>query len=357
MKILFLVPYPLEESPSQRFRFEQYFGILKSNGIEFNCYCFWNKSTWPILYKNGHSLRKITGFAYGIIRRFFALTEVPRYSYVFIHRECAPIGPPIFEWIIAKIFKKRIIYDFDDAIWLTNTSEENKIVSQFKWHSKANLICRWSYKVSCGNEYLATYARRFSNHVVVNPTTIDTENMHNPTLYASQKKDRITIGWTGTHSTLKYLNQIVTVIQQIESKYQQVRFLIICNKSPDLPIRSMVFKPWSKKSEIKDLLEIDIGIMPLTDDLWAEGKCGFKALQFMALNIPSVASPVGVNKQIIQNNENGFLCTSNEEWLNTIEKLIEDEKIRKLIGANARKTVIQKYSVLSNSDNFLSLFT
>src|SRR5688500_1091441 len=122
------------------------------------------------------------------------------YDFVFIHREVSPLGPPIFEWILAKVLKKNIIYDFDDAIWLTDRHDESLVFRLLKWRSKVDLICRWSHKVSCGNEYLCRFAANFNNNVVYNPTTIDTENLHNPSFFKqpSGHLDKITIGWTGS---------------------------------------------------------------------------------------------------------------------------------------------------------------
>ncbi|UOQ76187.1 hypothetical protein MUN84_16530 [Hymenobacter sp. 5516J-16] len=179
MQILFLVPYPTGKAPSQRFRFEQYFDFLTAAGYRYRVAPFISEATWAILYKPGHQLQKVAGILGGFLRRFGLLFVVPKYDYVFIHREASPIGPPVFEWVIAKLLGKKIIYDFDDAIWIPNTSEANKIVAGVKWHHKVGSICRWAYKVSCGNAYLRDYARQFNPNAVVNPTTIDTEHLHN----------------------------------------------------------------------------------------------------------------------------------------------------------------------------------
>jgi glycosyltransferase involved in cell wall biosynthesis len=358
MNVIFLFPYPLGESPSQRFRFEQYFKLLEDSGI--NCYkqSFWNERTWKILYKKGYEVRKVIGFLSGILKRFQILFKISKADYVFIHRECMPVGPPIFEWIIYKIFGKKIIYDFDDAIWLPNTSHENRVASLIKWHSKTAAICRWSYKVSCGNNYLVDFAKQFNPHAVLNPTTIDTEQHHNPIRYPKLFSEKITVGWTGSHSTLKYLGSIIPALKQLEKKYNEnFQFLVIADKKPDLDLNHFVFIPWKENSEIEDLSQIDIGIMPLTDDIWAKGKCGFKALQYMALEIPAVASPVGVNTQIIDSGVNGFLCTSQQDWFDAIDKLIQNKALRESIGIQGRKKVIEHYSVLSNSSTFVSLFS
>lgn len=293
---------------------------------------------------------------FGILKRLFHLTQTPYYNYIFIHRETIPFGPPILEWVIAKILKKKIIYDFDDAIWLNDPDENGTLKSKIKCKSKVAKICKWSYKVSVGNRYLANFARQFSDKVIINPTTIDTKNLHNPKKYKKRNKNKIkTIGWTGTHSTLQYLNQIIPTIKELEKEYQ-FRFLVIANKSPKFPLKSLVFKKWNKSNEINDLLEIDIGVMPLTDDQWSKGKGGFKALQYMSLNIPALVSPVGINLDIVDHDHNGFICQTAKDWKKHLSELLINDPKRIKMGFCARKKVKSNYSLKSNSANFLSLF-
>jgi glycosyltransferase involved in cell wall biosynthesis len=358
-KILFLVPYPLHESPSQRFRFEQYFNLLQSQGYSYTVLSFLNSDDWKAFFKPGKLLIKFWTLVSGVAKRIIALFKSPMYDFVFIHREVSPLGPPIFEWILAKVLKKNIIYDFDDAIWLTDRHDESLVFRLLKWRSKVDLICRWSHKVSCGNEYLCRFASTFNNNVVYNPTTIDTENLHNPSFFKqpSGHLDKIAIGWTGSHSTLKYLKGVEPVINKIMKAYPHVEFIVIADRKPMLHnLTSMTFIPWNSQTEIKDLMRLDIGIMPLPDDKWAKGKCGFKALQYMAIERPVVASPVGVNSKIIDEGINGFLCSSLQEWEAALTKLIEDPALRKSMGINGRKKVVENYSILSNSSTFLSLF-
>jgi glycosyltransferase involved in cell wall biosynthesis len=356
--ILFICPYPHGKAPSQRFRFEQYFNQLNNAGFDFHVSPFFSEKTWSILYQQGKILQKLSGIFAGYISRIIILFTLSKYDYVFIHREATPLGPPIFEFFITFGFRKKIIYDFDDAIWLTNTSQENWLASKLKWHRKVKAICQWSYKVSCGNEYLCHFAGQFTSNVFLNPTTIDTNNLHTPLRkIKNQNSAIITIGWTGTHSTLKYLNWLEPIINSLEKKFPNcLRFLVIADKVPSLKIKCFEFMPWSKDTEIDDLLLFDIGVMPLTNDEWAKGKCGFKALQYMALGIPVVASPVGVNLKIIEQGEDGYLCDNQTSWESTLEKLILDSDHRIKIGKCGRKKVINHYSVLSNTSNFLSLF-
>lgn len=355
-KILFIVPYPLKESPSQRFRFEQYFQILKRTGYRYDVQSFLDSQNWQVFFKPGNHALKVWVLVKGFTKRFLIVLKSPMYDFIFVHREASPVGPPVFEWLLARIFRKKIIYDFDDAIWQTDRSAESMLLRLTKWRSKVASICRWSYKVSCGNKYLQQYALKFNPSSIVNPTTIDTENKHNANSHPLTKSNQqLTIGWTGSHSTLKYLEEIENVLAQILKANHHVNVTIIADQKPSLRF-PFTYIPWTLSSEIEDLLTFDIGIMPLPDNEWSQGKCGFKILQYMALQIPAVASPVGVNTQIISDGVTGFLCGSEEEWLAKIAVLIEDPKLRKKLGFAGHQEVIRRYSVTSNSLNFLSLF-
>jgi glycosyltransferase involved in cell wall biosynthesis len=352
-RVYFLVPYPRGEAPSQRFRFEQYFEILTAAGIDYRVSPFLSDKAWHLLYKPGHVLHKVMGILAGLGRRVADLFKLYKCDYVFIHREAAPLGPPILEWIIARVLHKRVIYDFDDAIWLANTSSNNRIAAGLKWHSKVKAICKWSHKVSCGNAYLADFARVYNRSVVINPTTIDTNDHHNE--IKDQHTPTLTIGWTGTHSTAKYLDHIIHILEELEQQYT-FTFVMISNAKPKFHLKSLQYIHWSKATEIADLMQFNIGLMPLVDDIWAQGKCGFKALQYMSLGIPALVSPVGVNTQIVDAGINGMVCTTDDDWRNAIAKFLTDAELRVEMGIAARQKVETVYSVQSNTANFLGLF-
>jgi glycosyltransferase involved in cell wall biosynthesis len=166
---------------------------------------------------------------------------------------------------------------------------------------------------------------------------------------------KLVIGWTGTLTTSKYVSDLLPVLQELEKHYE-FEFRMISNEHPGYALKSFVFQPWKKDTEIEDLLRFDIGIMPLEDDQWAKGKCGFKALQYMALGIPPIVSPVGVNTDIVQHAANGFVCNTHQEWYKALERLILEPALRQQLGAAARETVVQRYSVLSQTPTFLQLF-
>lgn len=360
-KIVFFAPYPFGEAPSQRFRFEQYFSLLKERGCDIVFYSFFNKSGWSKLYTSTW-LTQAFWLIVSVVRTFLRVPLAVTADFVFVHREVMPIGPPIAEWLIKHVLRKKIIYDFDDAIWMTDKTKESVLERIIRWRSKVGGICTWSYKVSCGNQYLADFAQQFNANVLVNPTTIDTEEVHNPTLFDKHKMREekkisgVVIGWTGSHSTLKYLEEIEPVLIELENQNPEISLVVIADKPPQLKLKRLLFYKWSKETEIKNLMLVDIGIMPLPNDQWAKGKCGFKALQYMALGIPTVVSPIGVNTTIIQHGENGFCCSAREEWREIINLLVKDDSLRAKTGNAGKQTVLNHYSVKSNSDVFLSLF-
>ncbi|MGC3946006.1 MAG: glycosyltransferase family 4 protein [Chryseolinea sp.] len=356
-KVLFLVPYPIGQAPSQRFRFEQYFQILRSNGIDFSIQSFLDKDNWRLFYSSGDTVGKVIALIKGFIRRSVGLARAGQFDFVFIHREASPIGPPVFEWILAKLLRKKIIFDFDDAIWMTDKVSENPIARLVKYRGKFSTICKVAHVISAGNQYLCDFARQYNDRVILNPTTIDTESVHSPARYKnSTNSSTITIGWTGSHSTLKYLETLKNTLQQIEGVYPEVEFTVIADKPPTLGLKRINYKPWSERTEIEDLASIDIGLMPLPMDEWSKGKCGFKILQYMALCIPSVSSPVGVNTSIVDHHRNGFLASSEAEWVDYLSKLIASKELRLRLGEAGRETVTSYYSVSSNTSLFLSLF-
>lgn len=353
MNVLFLIPYPLGVAPSQRFRFEQYFSALEKNKISYVAVPFLDDKVWDVLYAKGNFGHKIFAVLKGFVKRYLLLFSLHKYEYVFIHREAAPVGPPILEWLIAKVFRKKIIFDFDDAIWLANTSESNKVFSVLKFYGNTKSICKWAYKVSCGNDYLCNFAKQFNSNVVYNPTTIDTENYHNKSKQTTNHK--LVIGWTGSHSTVQYLDDLIPVFKELENDFG-FELCVISDRKPEFELKSLNFIQWKKETEIEDLLCFDVGIMPLRDDKWSNGKCGFKALQYMSLGIPALISPVGVNTKIVDHDVNGFICNTNDDWKNYLSLLFSDKNKLNELSARTREKIVNNYSVKSNTDNFLLLF-
>lgn len=353
-KILFLTPYPFGMAASQRFRFEQYFGELNKAGFNYFISSFMTSGAFRTWYGKGNLYKKAFYVLVGFYRRLRILFQLHQFDYVFIHREVVPVGPPIFEFLIAKVFRKKIIYDFDDAIWIPNASDSNRFFKFLKFYSSVKLLTKWAHKVSCGNAFLCSFAKLLNPNSFYNPTTIDTEKHHNRFKVAGGSK-RIVIGWTGSHSTLRYIEDLFPVLRQLKQKHD-FDFHLISDLPPSEIPSFVSFVKWSKQSEIDDLLQLDIGLMPLADDRWAKGKCGFKALQYMALGIPALVSPVGVNPKIVDHNVNGFICRDNEEWFRYLDLLLSSPHRIAELSKATRKKVEDHYSVKSNAHNFVNLF-
>jgi len=352
--IHFWVPYPGYSAPSQRFRVEQYLPYLAPHIFNYGIFSFLDSKTWGIFYEKGHSLRKIFGTIKGYIRRIGHLIKSYNADYIFILREATPVGPPIFEWLLSKIFRKKIIYDFDDAIWLPGGEKISWLKKLLKATWKIKYIIKWAYKVSAGNNFLGDYARQYNSSVFLVPTVVDTKYGHN------RQRDqlegsRIIVGWTGTHSTLHNLELIEGVVPELKKEID-FDFLVISNKPPKWDF-DFIYKQWDLKSEQDDLLKMHIGIMPLKKGPWFEGKCGFKLIQYQACGIPTIASPVGVNSLVCLQNETGFIADSKATWKECLEKLIFDSQLRSKMGEAAKEHVEKNYSLDSLFPAFVSLFS
>jgi glycosyltransferase involved in cell wall biosynthesis len=352
--IYFLIPAPLGISPGQRFRFELYLDILHQQGIHFTISSFYTMRGWRILFTNGNILPKVLAVLSGFFKRFLDLFRLLSFDYIFIYREATPIGPPFFEFLISRVFRKKIIYDFDDAIWIPSSSEYNYFISFLKGFSKVRMICRWSFKVSVGNAYLGAFASKYNSRVVILPTVVNTEEAH--TQLQNHNVENVVVGWTGSFSTLKFLNDVLSALQRVQEKYD-FEFIVIADNDPKLPLKRYRFIKWNKQTETEDLLKMQIGLMPLYDDELTRGKCGFKAIQYMALGIPAVVSPVGVNTEIVEDGDNGYICYDEEDWVTKLSYLISNREKRAEMGLNARIKIINQYSVIATRDKFLTLFT
>jgi len=351
MRVLFIEPYPIE-GPSSRYRIEQYVPYFTDNGIKCTVRPFISSKFYKILYKRGHYLKKISFFIQSSVKRFFDLFTALNSDIVFIHLEAFPFGYPIFEWILT-VFKKRLIYDLDDAIYLGKTSPVNIFLKYLKWPSKVKEIIKISrYVITC-NEFLANYARKFNPNVIAIHTSIDTDRF---TLRSKNTSKNVTIGWIGSHTTAPYLREIEDVFLQLGKKYKFNLKIIGAGKynirADNISVISM---DWRLEDEVEQFQSLDIGVYPLPDSEWTFGKTGFKAIQYMSVGVPCVASRIGANRDIIEDNLNGFLVGTKDEWVQRLSNLIEDAELREKTGLLSRKTVEEKYSVKVNAPKILEI--
>jgi len=340
MRILFWVPYP-KEGQSNRFRVEQYLPYLDAEGIGYSLRPFVSSEFYRILYQPGRFLSKVYFFIKSSLRRIIDLFSISKYDLIFVHREAFPFGPPFFEILSSRLFNKPLIYDFDDAIFLEERSEANRAISFLKNPGKIARIISFSERVIVGNDYLKEYAQRFNKNITVIPT-VDKEKYKQ---LNSSKKDRIVVGWIGSHSTAEYLLELKDVFQKLKKENPDIVIRLIGAEKyrEQLPLTEC--RAWKLEDEIIELSSFDIGLMPMPDNPWTRGKCAFKLLLYMSMGIPAVCSPVEMNKEIIKDGENGFLASSPEEWLEKIQFLINSLDLRRKIGFEGRKTAEKKYDL------------
>lgn len=342
MKILFLVPYPTEGA-SNRIRVEQFIPYLEARGVRCKVRPFVNGRFYRILYLPHRYMEKAFWFVICTLNRLFDIVRAFGRDIVFIHREAYPFGGAAIESILHKMGKS-LVFDFDDAIFLPNTSEHNIYIERFKNPRKVGRIMGMSGLVMAGNDYLKDYALRYAGNVDVIPSCVDTAR-YNPPARESEKKEDVVIGWVGSNTTKQFLYDLEDVFVLLSGRHKNLKLHIVGAPFYSSKLENIVNIKWSLEGEREALQNFDIGIMPMPDNEWTRGKCGFKALLYMACGVPAVVSPVGANLDIIDEGEDGFFAGSPAEWAEKLSLLIKDKELRKRIGANGREKVLKEYSL------------
>lgn len=283
----------------------------------------------------------------GLVAKWVGLLRVlklaPQVEVVFLQKRA--LDPRVLRLILA--LNDRLIYDFDDALYAPESPANPSWEIRSKTKRNLVAILRESKLVIGGNENLAAYARQHNSNVLVIPTALDTDRWRPREQTASEK---LVLGWVGNSENLRYLQTLEGVFSRLASRYaRRVVLRVVSGKpySSHSPLR-VDNRAWALHTELEDLQSFHIGLSPLTDDEWTRGKCGFRALQYMALATPVVASPVGVNRGIVSDGVNGFLAATEEEWFDKLSRLIEDQELRSRLGRGGRNTVEEGYSLSVN---------
>ncbi len=354
-KIFFVAAHRPDRSPSQRYRFEQYFSILTNNGFEYTLAYLINKEDDIRFYGPYSPLLKLLLLLKFFLMRVKHVWQSRRYDFIFIQREAYFIGGPFFERLF-KIWGKPLIFDFDDAIWLPNVSQENAKWGFLKYPQKTSKIISICDKVICGNAYLEEYAKQFNQNTILIPSTIDLS------YYQIDRSLRepgvVCIGWSGSGTTVPYFDEITPALIRLKEEFgDRIKFVVYGDPNYRNEALGIEGIRWSPDTEVHVINSFDIGIMPIPDTEWAKGKCSMKGLQYMALGITTVMSAVGTNKVVITPGENGELCSDLDTWYVKLKQLIESETLRNQLGAAGKLTVEKEYSSRAQSKAFLELFS
>lgn len=352
-RLLALSPIP-EEGAGCRFRVSQFAPHLAQGGYDLTIHPLFDTAFFRRVYQPGHYFGKARALATRTLDRLAVLRDGPRPDAVLIYREAYPIGPPMLERRIARQGIP-IVYDFDDAVFLPNTSEANRMIGALKNPGKIAEILSLAAHVIAGNDYLADYARQHAQEVTMIPTSVDT-SVWVPRGGPVTPDGPPVIGWIGTPTTTPYLLDLKDALAEVARTH---RFTLRVSGSvapvlmPGVHVENV---KWTLDGEVALFNTCDIGVYPLPDDEWTKGKCGFKAIQFMACGVPVIASPVGVNRDIVDDGVNGMLAPTAQAWVDNLRALIDDVGLRRRLGDAGRQTIERHYSLAVNGPKVVAVF-
>lgn len=336
---------------SSRLRMTQYIPFLSENELNITQKCFFNDRYLMLLYNN-KKISKFLLFKF-YLKRVLILLNAKKYDLIWIEKEIFPYFPAMFEYALNK-FNIPYIVDYDDAVFHNYDLSKNKYIKKLLGN-KIDNVMKYSSIVIAGNQYISERAKLSgAKEVVIIPTVVDIERYSEKVNYQS---DIIIVGWIGSPYTQKYLVDIIKILEKM-SKSNPIRLVLVgANHSIQESVSELDIEvlPWSENMEAEYIKSFDIGIMPLVDGPWEKGKCGYKLIQYMASGVPVIASPVGVNVEIVMNNQCGYLAGIPSEWEVSFQMLISDYKKRQHYGKNGRKAVEQIYSLQVQRTKLLNI--
>jgi len=342
-KILFICPYPLEVAAGQRLKFEPHFKSLHGEGYEITTHCFMNKRLWDIASEEGFTFQKIFWTTVGLIRRIKLIFALRKFNCVYIFMNVFPFGPPILESIYIKRSKK-VIFDIEDNLLTQEIGSINWLASILKSKNKIKYLIRNVDQIIASSPDLAEQCNKISNksNAIYIPPTLE-EKRYIPKKIKKYDDKKIVIGWTGTFSSRVCLDLIIPDLEVLYRK-KKFKFIVIGNFEIENKNLDLEVIQWNADDEIRQLHNFDIGVYPLPVNDWVSGKSGLKALQYMAIGIPAVCTAVGNVKNFIEHDKDGILIYNNENWIDSLEILIQNAEKRNEIGNNARSKFLKNYS-------------
>lgn len=350
-KILILCPNPEGYAPGQRLKYEQYFDYFRANGYDVTVSSFISVPFQKIIYKKGHVAGKVFWTLAGYLRRVGDMFRLRHYDIVYVFLWVAPFAPPVFEWMTRKLARK-LIYDIDDLVFLNPPSSANPLVHYLRSsRNHISLMKSADHVITC-TPFLDNFVRKYNQRTTDISSTINTDLYRPKTDYAV--KDKLVIGWSGSHSTSKYLHLLDEVFRSLAQRHS---FKLVVMGDPEFRLDGVEVEalPWKESYEVEVISRFDIGVYPLPDEQWVLGKSGLKALQYMASGVPTVATAIGTIFRIIESGRNGMLVNTPEEWERALSDLISSQELRARLGANGVETVEKNYSINANKGVYLSI--
>jgi glycosyltransferase involved in cell wall biosynthesis len=353
MRVLALTSYPIEAAAT-RFRLQQFVAPLAARGITLDIHPFLTSRQFQELYRRDAAVRVAAGLLKSGVQRVFELVEARTVDVVLIQREAMLLGPPLIEWVLTHGLGKPMVLDLDDATYVSYESPTYGTLSRaLKWFSKTDDLIKWATIVICGNRSIAEYAGSKGARTRIIPTVVDTE-IFKP-VAREDAPGPLVLGWIGTHSTFPYLESIFPVLSSLADGFE-FRLKIVGSGRDRISVPGVTIENlgWVMDREVRDFQTIDVGLYPIDAKLysgrWAQGKSGFKAVQYMAVGVPFVATPVGGSAEIGEPEVTHFFASTNDEWYRSLECLMSDRDRRREMGSAGRAHALLHYGLEDQAD-------
>ena len=353
MKVLALASYPVDAAAT-RYRLQQFVGPLADRDIELTIHPFLDSELFKHLYRRKSFPRTALGLVKSAFLRFGDVISAQKADVILIQREAMMFGPPVIEWLTTRAMKRPMVLDLDDATYVSYTSPTyGGLGKALKWFSKTDDLIKWAAIVTCGNSSIAQYVSSKGARARLVPTVVDTDVFTPAPRLATGGP--VVLGWIGTHSTYPYLESIFPALRALAGKYP-FRLRVVGAGKSDVSIPGVEVEnlPWSLAREVEDFQSIDIGLYPIDASLysgkWAFGKSGFKAIQYMAVGVPYVATPVGGSAEIGEPGRTHMVARTDDEWQSALAGLITNAERRSEMGSAGRRHVIEHYGLEDQAD-------
>lgn len=326
--------------------------MLNRAGISFDYAPFEDDALHEVVYKVGRTAEKVRLMAQAYARRFATMRSVRDYDAVLVYREAALIGPELFERWVARLGVP-IIYQLDDPLYVPYRSPSNGYLSYLKFFGKVGRIARLARLTIVNSRQHWDYVSRYTDRIRLIPILVDADRYE----YTGPPppRRRVCVGWSGSPTTAANLALIHPTLERLSAD-ERVEIRLIGGGRYDLPGVRFTPVPWTPESEIDELRRLDVGLLPVPTNEWTKRKFFMKLIQYMALGIPPVATPLGANPEVVNHGVNGFLAGSLAEWDAALDELIADEQRRTEMGRSATKTAHAHYTIQACSEAIVEAF-
>lgn len=359
IRVLAVCSYP-KEAAATRFRLQQFVEPLRQRNIELTISPFLTSEQFKSLYKSGSIPAKMLGMVRSVLRRVGESLSVGKYDLVLVQREAMLFGPGVFEWLYSKIGRKPLVLDLDDATYVRYVSPTyGKIGSWLKFFGKTDNLIRRSSAVLCGNAFIADHVTSVGGKPIVIPTVVNQE-IFKP---KASSRERMTMGWIGTHSTFPFLAKIMPVLDKLSGTFDfDLKIVGAGDQKLSAPKIRFQWLDWDLAREPDDFASLDIGLYPIfpegaANNEWIKGKSGFKAIQYMACGVPFVMSPVGVCGEIGEPGSTHFNAETEEDWYNSLSQLLSDQDLRRRMSGSARKFSLEHFGIDQQAEKIADTLT